>query len=460
MMRRPVRAARSTSDAGASVPSEAVVWRWRSITASGARAVPGLASRLPAAALAFDEQTVLADEQIEMRPLLVGELEEKALPFGVLESLPVALEELVRAALAADADHQRLTIVDALVQLIGAGGEQSVRRALEKEERRPRLELRILLEELAVPRFERREMRLLFLGELLEHAAAARIARNARRARIELEAAALRRDRDAERIAREQQLRRSTFCSRRSSGPARFARAVDLQHALTRREVAGRRHFLDERFDVGAEELEAAIAALADQMEMARMPVRVLEPEASFAEVHLPRDARVDHPLQRAINRRTADPLIFAADQIDEIICGEMSFLAEEDVDDEIALARPLAAGRAKTLDERSRRGIHRHRDKLSGEGSDPDRGRHDRDPRACRLLHAEGRAAAAGRLRVRVLDREAAAGDVVDEIDLGAAQVPGADRIDEQLDAVRFDHGISRLVPFAFVDHQTVLKA
>ena len=45
--------------------------------------------------------------------LLVGELEEDPLAFGVLEALAVALEEPVRAALAADADQQRLQVVDA-----------------------------------------------------------------------------------------------------------------------------------------------------------------------------------------------------------------------------------------------------------------------------------------------------------------------------------------------------------
>src|SRR3954471_24338118 len=74
--------------------------------------------------------------------------------------------------------------------------------------------------------------------------------------------------------------------------------------------------------------------------------------------------------------------------------------------------------------------------------------------------LDAEGRPAAARRLGVRVLDRESAAGDVVDEIDLRAAQVAGADRIDQQLDAVGLDDRVGRRVPLALVDHQAVLKA
>jgi hypothetical protein len=52
-------------------------------------------------------------------------------------------------------------------------------------------------------------------------------------------------------------------------------------------------------------------------------------------------------------------------------------------------------------------------------------------------LLGREGRPAATRRLGVRVLDGEAAAGDGVDEIDLGVLQILDADRVHEQLDAV-----------------------
>ena len=70
------------------------------------------------ARLALAQRAILADQQIEVRALFVGELEEDLLAFGVLEALAVALEELVRAALALDADEQRLLIVDALAQLL------------------------------------------------------------------------------------------------------------------------------------------------------------------------------------------------------------------------------------------------------------------------------------------------------------------------------------------------------
>jgi len=73
--------------------------------------------------------------------------------------------------------------------------------------------------------------------------------------------------------------------------------------------------------------------------------------------------------------------------------------------------------------------------------------------------LNGERRTAAAGRRRVRILDRESAAGHRVDEVDFGALQVADADRIDEQLDAVRLEY----LIPGAltvFLDHQAVLEA
>src|SRR3990167_7326677 len=57
------------------------------------------------------------------------------------------------------------------------------------------------------------------------------------------------------------------------------------------------------------------------------------------------------------------------------------------------------------------------------------------------RPLRAERRTAAAGRGRVRILDGEPAAGHGIDEVDFRALEVADADRIDEQPDAVRFEH-------------------
>jgi hypothetical protein len=77
---------------------------------------------------------------------------------------------------------------------------------------------------------------------------------------------------------------------------------------------------------------------------------------------------------------------------------------------------------------------------------------------RTC-LLGREGRPAATRRLGVRVLDGEAAAGDGVDEIDLGVLQILDADRVDEQLDAVGLEDLIARSLA-VLLDHQAVLEA
>src|SRR6185295_3686516 len=97
------------------------------------------------------------------------------------------------------------------------------------------------------------------------------------------------------------------------------AGAVNLQHALTLREIPGRGNLFDDRFDVGAEKFERSIAGLADEVEMARVTVRVLEPEAPFSEINLARDARIHHPLQRAVDGRPADAMVLSPQEIDQI---------------------------------------------------------------------------------------------------------------------------------------------
>jgi hypothetical protein len=128
------------------------------------------------------------------------------LPFGVLEALAVFLEESMRSALAANADHQRLLIVDAAQQPLGAFGEEAVGGALEEQERRPRLQLRIALQQIAVSLFQLAEMLALFHREILEDLAAANITRDLGRARVELETAPLRRDRNPQCVAREHEI--------------------------------------------------------------------------------------------------------------------------------------------------------------------------------------------------------------------------------------------------------------
>src|SRR5207237_3189483 len=105
--------------------------------------------RLARAALALDERAVFAHEQVEVRALFVRELQEDLLALRVLEALAVLLEEAVRVALAADADEQRLLIVDAAQQPVGAFRAQTIGGALEEEEGRPRVERRLAREERA-----------------------------------------------------------------------------------------------------------------------------------------------------------------------------------------------------------------------------------------------------------------------------------------------------------------------
>ena len=79
-------------------------------------------------------------------------------------------------------------------------------------------------------------------------------------------------------------------------------------------------------------------------MEMARVPIRVLEPESPLAEVHFASDAGVHHPLQRAVDRGSADAVIFVPDEFDQIVGAQVSFLAQEHIDDEVAFAGALSA--------------------------------------------------------------------------------------------------------------------
>ena len=88
------------------------------------------------------------------------------------------------------------------------------------------------------------------------------------------------------------------------------------------------------------------MAGLADQVEVARLPVGMLEAETAFAEVDLAGDAGVHHPLQRAVDGGAADALIFAPDEVDEVVGAEVPFLAQEHVDDLFPLAGALAARR------------------------------------------------------------------------------------------------------------------
>src|SRR6266545_4885336 len=220
--------------------------------------------RFSAATLPLDQRAVLPDEQVEVLALLVRKLEKDLLALRILEALAVLLEEPVRVALAADADEQRLLIVDTAQQTIGAFGEQTVRRTLEEEERRPRFKLRVARHQLAVAPFELAEVLFLFRRQIVKHLAAARIACDLCGARVELEPAALGGNRDTQRIAGEQEVRVAGLGAAVTSRAALFARAVNLDDALRRTEAARGRDFLDERLDVRAEKFERPAAGLAN----------------------------------------------------------------------------------------------------------------------------------------------------------------------------------------------------
>src|ERR1700752_617716 len=117
MVVRPAAAARATRSTARNRPSDAVVCMCRSITwcpplggwrvRSSSRVAPrlGLGARLVAfRAVTLHELAILANQQLEMLALFLGKLQENALAFRVREPLAVALEEAMRAALAADAD--------------------------------------------------------------------------------------------------------------------------------------------------------------------------------------------------------------------------------------------------------------------------------------------------------------------------------------------------------------------
>ena len=89
------------------------------------------------------------------------------------------------------------------------------------------------------------------------------------------------------------------------------------------------------------------MAGLANEMEVPRLPVRVLETESALAEIDLAGNAGVHHPLQGAVDGGAADAMIFFANQVDEIVGAEMPFLTQEHVDNLLPLAGALAAGRA-----------------------------------------------------------------------------------------------------------------
>ena len=85
------------------------------------------------------------------------------------------------------------------------------------------------------------------------------------------------------------------------------------------------------------------------------MAIRMLEAETAFAEVNPARDARLHHPLEGVVDRRTADARVLRPDELDQLVRRQVSLLAQEDADDDIALAGPAAARGPPRLDELGR---------------------------------------------------------------------------------------------------------
>jgi hypothetical protein len=90
------------------------------------------------------------------------------------------------------------------------------------------------------------------------------------------------------------------------------------------------------------------MAHVANEMEMSGMTVGRFEPGTTFAEIDLAGDSGVDHPLQRPVNGGATDPRVFFVDQVAQIICAQMTLLAQKEVQDAVAFAGALAAGRAE----------------------------------------------------------------------------------------------------------------
>jgi hypothetical protein len=77
-------------------------------------------------------------------------------------------------------------------------------------------------------------------------------------------------------------------------------------------------------------------------MKVARMAVRRLEARTPFAEVDLAGHAGADHPLQGAVHGSPPDARGLLPDEIEQIVGADMAFLAQENLEDAIALGRPL----------------------------------------------------------------------------------------------------------------------
>jgi hypothetical protein len=82
---------------------------------------------------------------------------------------------------------------------------------------------------------------------------------------------------------------------------------------------------------------------IADEMEVAGVSVGRFESRSALAKIDLAGNSGTDHPLERAVHGRTTDPRILFVDEIAQIICAQMTFLAQKQIQDAVAFAGPLA---------------------------------------------------------------------------------------------------------------------
>jgi hypothetical protein len=308
-----------------------------------------------ALSLPSGQRAVFADQQLEVIALFFRKLEKDLFALGILETLAVAFEETMRTAFAPNTNAVGLEIVHALTQqVVRALRKKPVGGPFEEEKRRPGLEQRILIEQPFVTIFERAQVMLFFFREVVENLPPAQILGEAGRARIKLETTTLGSNRDPQRISRKEQFACGAFVSRSFARAARLTGPVDLHDALSRCETTRGRNFFDQCLDIGAEKFVRAIAALADQVKVPRMAIGMFETKPTLTKVDLARDARIDHPLQRAIDGGAADAVIFAFDETDQIVSTEVPLLAEENVDDLVAFAGALGSSGPQPVDVRN----------------------------------------------------------------------------------------------------------
>jgi hypothetical protein len=99
-----------------------------------------------------------------------------------------------------------------------------------------------------------------------------------------------------------------------------------------------------QRFDIGAEKLRRAVARRANEVEMAGVTVRRLESGTALPEIDLPGDAAIDHPLERAIDRGAANARMLTANEIEEVVRTQVTFLFQEGPQDLFAFGRAFTA--------------------------------------------------------------------------------------------------------------------